>query len=429
MVDLKGTGYVEYEYAGSGTATSYKARGALTRDGRWAFQPDSSAAYRTRVLIRRPAAAKDFSGTVVVEWLNVSSGVDSDVVWASTHEELMRRGDAWVGVSAQRIGAVGGPVLVSTAAGGSTKGLKGADPKRYGSLVHPGDGYSFDMYTQVARAVRAGGAAMGDLKPRRVLAAGQSQSAYALVTYINGVQPLTRIFDGFLVHSRGRGALPLVAPGQPASLASAAAASPAIMRTDTGVPVLDVQAEGDLTVVLNSLDARQPDSDRFRLWEVAGTSHADAHTVGRFADSLDCGVPINNGPMHLVVKAALHALDTWVRTGTPPPTAPRIAVTPGNPARVVGDADGIARGGVRTPPVDVPVDVLSGTPGPKPTTICLLFGSTKPIPAKRLAALYPSRDAYLGRYTAAADKTIKAGFALEADRAALLAFAQPSRIR
>ena len=60
----------------------------------------------------RPRSAKAFSGTVVVEWLNVSGGVDADPDWTSLHEEIVRAGDAWVGVSAQRIGVEGGPVLV-----------------------------------------------------------------------------------------------------------------------------------------------------------------------------------------------------------------------------------------------------------------------------------------------------------------------------
>jgi alpha/beta hydrolase family protein len=183
-----------------------------------------------------------------------------------------------------------------------------------------------------------------------------------------------------------------------------------------------------VTSILDSYAARQPDSDRFRLWEVVGTAHADAHLVGPNASAIHCGVPINNGPMHIVAKAALRALTTWLTTGDAPPVAPRIDVEPGATPQVRRDADGTARGGIRTPPVDVPVDVLSGAPGPNPSTICLLLGSTKPLPAARLAQLYPSRAAYQQRYDAAADATIKAGFALREDRDALLAFAQPSRI-
>jgi hypothetical protein len=145
--DLRRVGYVQREFLAVGTATSYKVAGALTGDGRWTFVPDASAPYRTRVLVRAPAKAGAFSGTVIVEWLNVSGGVDADPEWVSTQEEITRTGDAWVGVSAQRIGVEGGPVLVKVpdAVPGADlqgKGLKAVDPARYGTLEHPGDGYS-----------------------------------------------------------------------------------------------------------------------------------------------------------------------------------------------------------------------------------------------------------------------------------------------
>lgn len=138
--NLQQVGYVEHEYVAAGTATSYKVNGAIAHDGRWRFVPDVSAPYRTRVLVRRPADPKVFSGTVIVEWLNVSGGVDADPDWVSLREEIVRRGDAWVGVSAQRIGVIGGPVLVKVQVPGAEaagKGLKAVDPARYGSLEHP----------------------------------------------------------------------------------------------------------------------------------------------------------------------------------------------------------------------------------------------------------------------------------------------------
>jgi hypothetical protein len=430
--NLKKSGYVEHEYVASGTATAYKANGPLSPDGRWAFEPDTNAAYRTRILVRRPEKAARFSGTVVLEWLNVSGGVDANPDYASLKEEVTRRGDVWVGVSAQIIGVEGGPVLVKApgAEDLAGKGLKGLDPPRYGSLQHPGDGYAFDIFTQVAQAVREGGPAIGNVEPRWILAAGESQSAIALTTYYNGVQPLTRAFDGFLVHSRASVSLPLVEPGAYADLAgSIVNSTPVTFRTDLDAPVLDLQTEGDVTSILNSVAVRQPDSKRFRLWEVAGTAHADVHLLGPIADRIDCGAPINNGPMHIVAKAALRTLDEWVRTGNVPPKAPRLEVTDEGKPQIRRDADGIALGGIRTPPVDVPVDVLSGIPGPNPDLLCILLGSTTPLPSERLAALYRSRDVYRQRYDAAANKVIRAGFALEGERDALRAFADPSRIK
>ena len=47
-----------------------------------------------------------------------------------------------------------------------------------------------------------------------MLAVGESQSAYALTTYVNVVQPEAAVFDGLLVHSRGGAALPLGVPGR-----------------------------------------------------------------------------------------------------------------------------------------------------------------------------------------------------------------------
>ncbi len=429
-VDLAAGGYVEHECAAAGTATSYVANSELTGDGRWSFAPDADAPYRTRVVVRRPADGAAFSGTVIVEWLNVSGGLAASPDWTSLHEEIMRAGHVWVGVSAQRIGVMGGPVLVGVQAEGAElagKGLRAIDPGRYGSLDHPGDGFSFDIFTQVGRALRSG-AAIDGTSAERVLAIGESQSAFALVSYYNGVQPLTNAFDGFLVHSRGAFGLPLVGHEEHANLAGSFGGTPTIFRDDLTAPVLNIQTETDVVGVFNSFGARQPDTDRFRLWEVAGTAHADQHLLGPTAASIDCGAPINNGPMHIVAKAALRGLVTWVDDGRAPAIAPRLEVKAGTPAEVMRDADGIALGGIRTPPVDVPVATLSGQPGPNPSMICFLLGSTLPFTPERLADLYPSRAAYLEQYEASTDATITSGFALPEDRAAMLAFAEPGRI-
>jgi hypothetical protein len=425
------SGFVAHEYVAAGTATAYDSKGELTNDGMWTFEPTTTASYRTRVVVVRPEKVADSSGVVIVEWLNVSGGVDANVEWVSVQEEIVRRGHTYVGVSAQLIGVEGGPVLVAAPGGAELagKGLKTIDPTRYGSLVHPGDGFSFDIFTQVARAALSG-ELLGGPKPEFVIAAGESQSAIALTTYYNGVQPLTRVFDAFFVHSRGAMTLPLVAPGASADLV-AAISNPLhpIFRGDLDAPVLDVQTESDVTSVLNSSAVRQPDNDRFRLWEVAGTAHADVHLVGALADSVNCGVPINNGPMHVVAKAALHSLETWMRTGEAPVVAPLIEMTGDAGNTIARDGDGIALGGIRTPPVDIPVDVLSGAPGPSADLLCILLGSTTPLPDARLAELYPNSSTYQDKYAASTDKVIQAGFVLESDREALLAFAQPSRIK
>jgi hypothetical protein len=428
--DLAALGWVEEEYTAAGTANSYRALNDLPTDGTFELEADATADYTTRIVVRRPAQAADFNGTVVVEWLNVSGGLDAQPDYSYTADELVRGGYAWVGVSAQLIGVEGGPAAVAVA-GAPTGGLRGNDPERYGALHHPGDAFAYDIYTQVAQALREPGAidALGGLAPERLLAVGESQSAYALTTYVDGVQPLTRAFDGFLVHSRGSAAAPLGRPGDGVDMAGTIGGPPTRIRTDGDAPVLVLESETDVLGFLGYFAARQPDSERFRLWEVAGAAHADAFLLGPAAGLFDCGGPINAGPMHFVVKAALRSLDRWVRTGEAPPEAPRLEIDDrGASSTFVRDADGNARGGIRAPQVDVPVAALSGEPRQSTSVICALLGSTQPFSDARLAELYPSADDYLAAYEAAAAAAIEAGFVLEDDRDALLADAQPDVI-
>ena len=379
--DLAAAGYTETELAASGTALP--------------LDPVADpAAYTTRVVVRRPPA-ETASGTLVVEWLNVSSGQDAAPDWTYLGEEIVRRGHAWAGVSAQRVGVEGGAPRVAT--GIDLHGLKAQDPERYGGLQHPGDTWSYDICTQVARGLAS------DLGADCVLAVGESQSAYALTTYVNLVQERARVFDGFLVHSRGGGALHSEAP--------------TVIRTDLAAPVLVVQTEGDLFGRLGFLPARQPDAERFRLWEIAGAAHADLFQIGEFESFLGCPDPVNRGQQAYVVRAALRWLEGWARGGPAAPTAPRLQV---DGDRFVRDAVGNVRGGVRTPVVDAPADVLSGYAAPGASVICELFGRTLPL----AEPIWASQAAYLAAYEAATDAAVAAGFVLAEDRDAVLAEAR-----
>ncbi|WP_435770213.1 alpha/beta hydrolase domain-containing protein [Nocardioides sp. SYSU DS0651] len=421
--DLAAAGWAEQEYAAAGTAVRYAAD-VLPADGRFALrEAGDEAAFVTRVVVRRPVTAA-FSGTLVVEWLNVSSGADAAPDWTYLAEELLRRGHAWAGVSAQHNGVEGGAAVVAVE-GAALHGLKSVDPDRYGALAHPGDAYAYSLFTEVARALAgaADGGPLDGLAVERVLAVGESQSAYLLTTYVNGVQPITGAFDGFLVHSRGEVAAPLGEAGRGVDLAAARAAGrPTRLRTDLDVPVLVVQAEGDLFGRLNYLPARQPDADRLRVWEIAGAAHADLFQIGEFEAFLGCPDPVNRGQQAYVVRAALRHLDRWARGGPAAPSAEPLAVTGGD---LVVDEVGNARGGVRTPAVDAPVQVLSGRAAPGASVICSLFGRTLPIEPGLLAARWSSRAAYLAAYEDATDAAVAAGFVLPEDRAAVLAEARP----
>lgn len=418
--DLRAHGYVEAEFFASGTARSYAPSGPLGRDGKWAVQPAGTAPFRTRIVVRRPSDPSRFNGAVVVEWFNVTAGLEADPEWSYVSDEILRGGYAYVGVSAQALGVNGGPALLGVP-GASNGGLRAQDPARYGTLSHPGDQYSFDMVSQIARALRAPGGVrvLGALHPRRLLAVGESQSAFFLTAYIDALQWRDRAFDGFLVHSRGGGAAAL--GGDPGATQPAAGVH---VRGDISAPVLVFETETDVGPLLDYGPARQPDTSRFRLWEVAGTAHADAYLVGRVTSLLGCNFTINQGPEHFVVQAALHGLDRWVRDGVAPPVAPRLQLAATAPPRLARDDLGNALGGVRTPAVDTPVAALSGQAPPGTSVLCSLFGSTTPFDAPTLVRLYHDRAGYLTAYTRSLDKAIGARFVLPADRATLLSEAE-----
>jgi hypothetical protein len=426
--ELEAAGFEESEWMASGTAASYEAIGELPGDGTFELAPGVTDGYATRIVVRRPSDPADFNGTVLVEWLNVSGGIDASPDWTYAAAEVLRGGYVWVGVSAQMIGVQGGQAAIDIAAA-PKGGVKAADPERYGGLSHPGDAFAFDIYTQVGRALRRAGddGPLAGLQPERVLAIGESQSAFMLTTYVNGVQPLTKAFDGFLVHSRGGAAGPLGEPGKVVDLVSSIGGPATQIRTDGEAPVIVVQMEGDLLGVIGYAPARQPDSERFRLWEVAGAAHADAFQVGAAADLFDCGGAINDGPQRFVVRSAIRHLDRWVRTGDAPPEAPRIEIEEraGGLQQLVRDEHGNVEGGIRTPPVDVPAAVLSGEPWPGSDILCILFGRTEPFSRARFRELYGDHESYLEAYEASADEAIAAGWVLEEDREDLMTLAAP----
>jgi hypothetical protein len=265
--DLAALGYSNDEYFLEGTARSYGAAA-------------SEAPYRTRAVVRRPLDSARWNGTVVVEWFNVSGGLDAAPDWSFVHRHLIREGIAYVGVSAQRVGIEGGGFAAMSFP------LKKMNAARYAELEHPGDAFAFDVFSQAGRAVRDG-RLLGGLAPRRVLAIGESQSAMFLVTYVNAVDAEARVFDGFLIHGRGGRAAPLdgssIIRGTPEQRAQAVrtgnwslshVAGSDRIRDDVRVPVLTVQSETDV-VGLGSAGARQDDAARFRLWEIAGAAHGD----------------------------------------------------------------------------------------------------------------------------------------------------------
>ena len=455
-INLGSFGYTESEFFISGNAHAFVNSGALGNNGVWTVSPGATAPYVTRMLVRTPAEPERFNGTVVVEWINVSGGVDATPEWDYAHVELLREGYAWVGVSAQFVGA---------------EFLKTFDNVRYASISHPGDSWSYDIYSQAGMAVLHGNPQpLGALTPsiRTILAAGESQSAFRMLTYYNAIQPLAGIYQGFLIHSTGSGAAlsqsfagggigpsPIPAPPGVPKTPDIPVPPTAFVRGDLRQPVLFLNTETDVTVLGAGFSVHnQPDSRTFRMWEVTGATHADAYLLefagadaaksGLPVPPFNCGnPPINVGPHTFVVREAVHALNLWTREPQRRPSiGPRFTVqivtSPQTAAVLVRDPlTGNAVGGIRLPQLAVPIETLTGVRPPAAVAgnpNCVLFGATdpwdgdsdpwdgqpgfdpSPTPEPSLAALYGTRHRYLEQYEEATEDSIDRGFLLRSDR-------------
>ena len=204
--------------------------------------------------------------------------------------------------------------------GAGTAGVQGdsleaKDPERYAGLHHPGDGYSYDIFGAIAQALRDKDSErhpLAGLDVRWVIAAGESQSAMALTTYVNRIAQKHGAVDAALIHSRPLGQLPLGEPGKPIDISPAYAGPPQPIRSDTTIAVFVVQTETDVLTDFRYVEARQPDSDVFRAWEVAGTSHADLVQIGEYEDLLGCPQPVNRGQQVFVLRAVVAHLREWI---------------------------------------------------------------------------------------------------------------------
>ena len=396
-------GWVEEEFFYEGVART-SAQMAAGEEG--------TTAYRSRIMVRRPSDPAEFNGTVVVDWNNVTVPQDRDVAWHPLYHTLLERGYAYVSVAAQRLSIEASPLA-----------LKQYDPVRYGSLSHPGDDYSFDIFSQAAEAVLSKEpSVLGELRPyvTHRLAMGASQSGGRLKTYINTVHEHSLVFDGFQPQISGASGV----------------------RTDL-VPIVWVNSGGEA----DDEDNSPADGGLFRLWEIAGTAHTshgssqlmndnlvwnhsngmsgpkeEAHDI---EDSFAWGYQLQPGACArenfsvagLTWSAALVTLDNWVKTGEAPPSMPRL--TRDENGRVY-DEHGNMVGGVRAPYLDVPIATYYGGDVPDGSTDpCAMVGGrmalsgyTRMFSAAKLDSLYASADDYIAKFNAAVDAALASGFIL-----------------
>jgi len=390
QLDLASYGYVEEEFFLEGEATRYET--PLLPPG---IVSSTGHSYQTRMIVRRPVSNKDFNGIVLVEWLNVTSKYNLDALWLTSYAHILREGYAYVGVSVQRDG-VHWP----------DSGLVEWSPIRYGDLdVTDGstimdDSLCYDIWSQAAQAIREPQDVdpLDGLEPEIVIATGASQSQGRLVIYHNYIQPLTNIFDGYLLYLGVGGSL----------------------RTDLDPKVIRLNTENDV-IFLGEFYARQPDSDRLRTYEVAGASHVGLADPNLRLELLirdelpiaeyDCLFPpFSRIPTNHVANAAFDHLTRWISDGTEPPTAPPIEAEASLvPPYVVVDRDvyGNAFGGIQLSQHAVPTATNTGF---NLNGWCVLFGSHEPFDEDTLDSLYPNHGKYVSQVVRKVNENLADGY-------------------
>jgi hypothetical protein len=439
--DLDAYGYVEEEFVVAGEARHDDFFADRER-------AEDTAAYRTRILVYRPRRRRRFNGSVYAEWLNVSTQVDAPVAWPNAYDSLMRNGTAVALVSAQKVGVDDSAI---------DRDLVTWDPDRYGDLQHPGDQYALDIFAQAVSALARHGRRgrrdapdpMGRLRVRDALATGHSQSAFFLLRYINLVAPTYGLVDGF------------VPAGSPLTTARADQAPILWFNSedeagglgDVGdgdggdVPEIDIPTDG---LRLDEIEVGPRDDEGyFRLWEVAGASHVnywlsqwsaavqrrdfqgldpawDPVAAGQYGEDPDatygeCGA--NYFPARFAWRSALEQLREWVDRGDDPPRARRLDRTVGEDGGLVleRDEDGNAEGGLRLPPIDVPVATYDAAS-------CGLTGRTVRFDEADLAERYPTHEDYVDRVQAATGRAVRHGHLRARDAGYLLARARSSPV-
>ena len=430
--DLAAAGYVEEEFFVSGTANVYDWH----RPGP-AVVRTPNVPYTTRVLVRRPRARARFSGTVIVELLNPSNLFDLNIGWALSHQQIVRGGDAWVGITAK-------PVAI--------RSLRAFDPDRYQPLAWPNplplddkrncttvprdsertteNGLVWDIHRQVGAwlksADKSNPLVFGASRPtvQQLVAWGYSQSGGFLYTYLNAIHVLDiqerirPLYDAYII---------AVASGpSPINQCAPVIAADDLRRhiQDAGVPVIRVMSQSDF---LTGIRARLMDNDTMpnltRNYEIAGAAHAtpdelnfaatpeDITKAQRTVPPLECNEgPRSRFPNSLAFNAILENLKHWLRKGMAPPRATPIEVADGTP---VLDSHGNVKGGVRSPYVDVPTSTWYANATGE--SFCRIAGYEVPFAAERLTALYPAKAAYVTAVEASVADLVKQRFVTKED--------------
>ncbi|BDT67235.1 hypothetical protein os1_14100 [Comamonadaceae bacterium OS-1] len=190
-------------------------------------------------------------------------------MFGATRELLVREGYAWIGVSMQRNGIEAMKKWNPARYSRLSVAASNTDPADGSAVDHAnpqimavgGDVLAWDIFSQVGRSAADGRSQMmGGLKAQKLIAAAESQSTIKVSTYYNSIQPLHRVFDGFLLYDRS-----------------------GVLRTDVGTKTIAIGTE-IFTLLMGQ--PPQDDTDHQRWWELNGASHFSLDEVQSYVDPM-----------------------------------------------------------------------------------------------------------------------------------------------
>lgn len=439
--DLPGS-YIEQEYFVSGAADLYNYANNPPSDPTDIVAIQQDVPYTTRIIVRRPERAKDFNGTVVIEWFNSTAGFDTAPAWDPSAEYFTDRGIIYVGVTNSTTSInylVGGCRLFGI--------LPPTCGTRYSALSLPENGLAYEMMSQIANLLKSpngNNPLPADYAVTRLMHVGESQQAGSLVTYASAFH-LDGVNDGYFIQA-GINARPInFGPicgqaGSPSfpSCTPRLQGSDGLVSTDVPVPVYQVITQTDFETLNFNTRGRQPDTPTFRYYEVAGGSHNTVHIgielipAGLFGPDpilLEdlCQNELNttaDGPVFVsyVLNALWQRMEEQIDKGSAPPAGVLLEDIAGV---LVRDAQNNVLGGVRLPSMDAPLATYASTnigdPNLPPVLInignlaCRLSGSVFAFDQTTLDGLYKNHGAYVKRVGASANALKKSGLLLQDD--------------
>ncbi len=455
-LNLSSRGYEEKEYYMYGSANVYQTGG----NGQLEIK-NEDVEYVNRIVVRQPKDIADFSGNVVVEIINSTSGMDIDRMWILGWRQFLRCGDIYVGITSKHNTAIK---------------LKEFDPVRYEKISWPnptpeiqfpftdeeyqnmgaalGDldlqsepGLLWDMLTDLGLHLKSNSVInpIKKFRPKRVVLTGWSQSACHMILYMNQFAHTVGCedaYDGFLLGAPPRA---IVSSLNQYEVLSTPATLENTKLNIAKKPTIIFQTESE-NGMFGGASVRREDeifeNYLVREYDITGSSHDTLYSyVDYYCDDEDLkrihhlpeyvakNESANNYPSFILVGAAYRNLFYWIQSGVAPAECELISINADGSNQK--DTFGITRGGLRTCLLDYPTggyynssDIeLGQNPLFPDSNKEVLFGHEEPYSSAFLKELYGDLDHYRTLVTEHTNHQITKGFVVREDAEELIELA------